>query len=255
MIALIRARLYSVVKSKSFAIFLVTMTIWALWNIIDAQVSSTISNAETAYIYWNMINLFGIILPVGASTWYGCFMPHHVSFNVPFQVDDKHVKWVGILTTYVLETAGFLVLMILAFVAEHLPTCKMEHSSAATTLKVILVIFLICFFRTGFVIFFTELTKSRLGGALFGIVFVCGAVQVFSLDLEVRIYDFLGITETTLPVTTHTTYFIYSTLLAMDDRHITFESTPMLGTCLYLLLVGMLFLGLTQYLIQKRDVE
>ena len=255
MIALIRARLYSVVKSRSFVIFLVTMTIWALWNVVDAQVSSQISNAETAYIYWNMINLFALLLPVSASTWYGCFKPHHVSFNVPFQVEDKRFKWVGILTTYALEAVGFFALMILAFVAEHLPTCKMEHSSAATTLKVILIIFLICFFRTGFVIFFTELTKSRLGGALFGIAFVCGVVQVFSLDLEVRICALLGITETTLPVTSHTTYVIYSTLLAPDDRHITFEGTPMLGTCLYLLLVGMLFLGLTQYLVQKRDVE
>ena len=252
--SLVRAKLYPAVKSKSFVIFLAVMVVWAVSAVLSLC-SSRYVDKDSAFFYFTFFETYMQFLPIGVASWYGIFKKNHCSYNIAFQVEDKKTLASGIVAAHVMQLAFLAALTILGLLICGLPGFSWEVSSIRTFGKLVMLICLMSICRTSTTVFFTELLRSRLGGALLGLGFSTGFFQLFLLDSEVRLCYFLHITETSFPLTSNTPYLMFYNLRDAGHSHITFEAVPFLLSALLLLVYTAIFTGLTLRLVFKRDIE
>lgn len=253
MIALIRAKIYPAIRSKSFRFFAVAVLVWYF----ICAVSVIIGAAEiknTGFAYYYVLQAYTIIVPLGASCWYGMF--HSAGFDrfVSFQINDFKSALSGILCALSLNTICVFFLLVLSIFFVNVPLRGVEKSSASDVAILFLVFTMITFVRTALTCFFTELTRSRLGGVLLGMAASTGLYEVLFLDVEVGLCYVLGITRSSLPIIRHSTYFIWQALESHETKELILEKTDLVVVVPVLLVSFLVFSAATVVSRLRRDV-
>ncbi len=253
MIALIRAKIFSAIRSKSFRFFAVIILLWVGFCTLTVF-SGSFEVVNTGYLPYYILFGYLTLLPLAAASWYGMFPSSGFDKEVPFQVNDWKTACTGIISALIAN--AFLNVLIVAFclLLMALPMANVEKSSPSDLAKLFLAFSLISFARTAFTCFFTEATHSRLGGALFGFGACTGLFEVFLLSVEVDLCCLLGISQSSLPIVSHMTYFIWEGMQATDSRELVMNYTNFHVIVPLLVVVTIFFSGVTVAVRHRRDV-
>ncbi|MBR3057788.1 MAG: hypothetical protein IKG93_07430 [Clostridiales bacterium] len=253
MIALIRAKIYPAVRSKSFRFFAAAVLVWYFVCVVSV-ISGASEIKNTGFAYFYVLQAYAVVVPLGASCWYGMF--HTAGFDrfVSFQVNDFKSALSGIVCAMTLNTICVSFLLALSIFFINVPLRGVEKSSASDIATLFLVFAMITFVRTALTCFFTELTHSRLGGVLFGMAASSGLFDALFIDVEVGLCYILGITRSTLPIIRHTTYFIWDSLESHNTKELVMEKTNLAVVIPVLLAVFLFFSAATVVSRLRRDV-
>lgn len=254
MIALLRAKIYPAVRSKSFRIFLAFVLFWTFMETIDLLTDSEAAG-NTGFLYLVIFQYYLIALPLGASAWYGMFRVHHFHNNVPFLVYDKKAMWTGLLSAFLINTVLILALTAYCVILSLFSGKGVVRTPASDILKALFVLYLISYARTALTCFFAELTKSRLGGALLGLGDCIGLYQILLIYLQVCVLGLFGIHESTLPLSSYSTYFLIENMAEekMGVMTMSRTSVPVVGAVLVCFIL--VFTMGTYLIIRHRDIE
>ena len=128
-----------------------------------------------------------------------------------------------------------------------------------TMFKLIAVLFLSSYCRCAFVIFSTEITGSRVWGAVLGMMVSCGYFADVVLGIESTFCVIFGIRDTTLPLTSATSFYMINNIIPSSrsgEYDLIARSFP--GNIWFMLLSMIayiaLFVGITATLNRRKDV-
>ena len=254
MIALLRAKIYPAIRSKSFRIFLAFVLFWTFLETIDLLTDGELKG-NTGFLFLVIFQYYLIALPLGTSACYGMFRVHHFHNNFAFLVYDKKAMWSGLLSAFLINTVLILCLTVYCTILSMFPAKGIEKSPTSDILKMLFVLYLVSYARTALTCFFTEITKSRLGGALLGLADCIGLYQIFLIYFQVGGLRLLGIHESTLPITSYSTYYLIENMATYKMSFMTMHRTNVSAAGIVLGLYILVFTIGTYLLIRHRDIE
>ena len=226
MIALIRAKIYPAVRSKSFRFFAAAVLVWYFVCVVSV-ISGASEIKNTGFAYFYVLQAYAVVVPLGASCWYGMF--HTAGFDrfVSFQVNDFKSALSGIVCAMTLNTICVSFLLALSIFFINVPLRGVEKSSASDIATLFLV---------------------------FGMAASSGLFDALFIDVEVGLCYILVITRSTLHIIRHTTYFIWDSLESHNTKELVMEKTNLAVVIPVLLAVFLFFSAATVVSRLRRDV-
>ncbi len=256
----IKARFYAYRYSRNLIVTLVSMAIWIVGNIINVYVLNGQGDKFSLYYgVWAFTEFYLCFIPVVASTWYFNTSINGFDGNVPFQSKNRCFNLSAVLFTYMMNTLMIIATLVLGLVIYSIPNGMVVYINDPVTMaKGMSILLLTSYCRCSFVMFVTELTESRIWGTVLGMLVSCGMFGDFVCAFEVTLYAAIGVKETTMPLTSFTSYYMINNIIPhiADEEGFIVRTIPgnVFSMLMQMIVYIALFTWLTTMINKRKDV-
>lgn len=255
MIGILRARLYRILRSKTFYVFLLIIGGWFLIQTFKLWVINTSDGTVNyGYYYWGSFEFYVTLIPLFAPAWYSSLSSQDLLSGIPFQKKNSQVFVSGALIAFGINTLAMTLLVGVLNL-----NCMLVPSHFSGDLSCIPTIlagaYLYSFSLTAMSIFLTELVRSRLYASIWGLLYSTGIIYIFAVHGEVLLARLLGKSESNLPLIELTQYTQFYRISVESRTHlVSMEYVDAPKMVIVLILIMALYMGLAWLINNKRDV-
>ena len=214
----LKTRLYIHIHSRYAKVFLAFSAVWCIGFLLTMLgVGPDKRPISSAYGLWRFMDFYFSVLPVAVAYWYSDLISNRFADNIPFGSDHK-LSISGLLFALLMNlvsAGGFLLYGNIMFLIPN--KAVVYHNDPFTMFTLSMVYLAASFVRCILVVFLIELIKSRLWGAIFGIMCSSGLSYELILSLETMFLIATGAGSSSFPLAHSTAYMMVVTLMPGRD--------------------------------------
>lgn len=249
----IRARLYSIVRTTFFRVFVSLILFWTILSILGFLRDKS-SVIDTAFVFVEITQLYLTLLPIGVGSWYILFRSTSFQNNIPCQQHDSKSLFGSFAVAMIMNALFMLGLSICSVIAILCLGNRLTFSSASCLAETLAILCLISLSRTAWSCLCVELVRSRIIGILLALLSSCPILQFFLIDWEVEALNLFGIHSSSLPITSYTSYMIHDSLFMQNGKSVVFDHLdPHISMVVLTVFILLFSLG-TLLIVPRRDV-